>query len=121
MTYFYYEYPKCSTCKAAKKELLELGITFTAIDLKTSPPTSQQLKTWLDKSDMTLKAYFNTSGNSYRALGLKEKWPHLTEDEALTLLAADGMLIKRPLLIKGDQLLQVGYKTPYKDLGLVKD
>lgn len=118
MTYLYYEYPKCSTCKAAKKELLALGISFTAIDIKTSPPTVEQLKTWLDKTGIELKAYFNTSGNSYRSLGLKDKWQDLTEEEVLKLLAADGMLIKRPLLIRDDHLLQIGYKTPYSALGL---
>ena len=72
----------------------------------------------LDKSNLELKKFFNTSGNSYRALGLKDRFDQLTVDEALELLAADGMLIKRPILIKDGRVLQIGYRTPYADLGL---
>lgn len=118
MTYLYYEYPKCSTCKAAKKELTQLGVAFEAIDIKATPPTASQLKEWMAATGLELKKYFNTSGNSYRALGLKDRFDSLTVDDALDLLAADGMLIKRPLLIKDGKILQIGYKTPYSLLGL---
>ncbi|MFA9414284.1 Spx/MgsR family RNA polymerase-binding regulatory protein [Streptococcus sp. E29BA] len=118
MTYLYYEYPKCSTCKAAKKELNQLGVAFEAIDIKATPPTASQLKEWMAATGLELKKYFNTSGNSYRTLGLKDRFDSLTEEEALALLAADGMLIKRPLLIKDGKILQIGYKTPYEELGV---
>lgn len=117
MIYHYYEYPKCSTCRLAKKELVQLGVTFEAIDIKQTPPPADVIKSWL-ASGVPLKSLFNTSGNSYRQLGLKDKLQTLTEDDAIALLAADGMLIKRPLLVLGNQLLQVGYRTPYNDLRL---
>ena len=113
----FYEYPKCSTCRAAKAELKKLGLEFEAIDIKTTPPKAAQLKEWMDATGLELKKYFNTSGNSYRELGLKDKFADLTVDEALDLLANDGMLIKRPLLIKDGKILQIGYKTPYENLG----
>lgn len=114
----FYEYPKCSTCRAAKAELTKLGLEFEAIDIKTTPASADQLKAWMDATGLELKKYFNTSGNSYRELGLKDKFADLTVDEALNLLANDGMLIKRPLLIQDGKILQIGYKTPYKNLGL---
>lgn len=116
--YTFYEYPKCTTCKKAKKELDQLGVDYKAVDIKTNPPQVSLLKKWLEHSDFALKAFFNTSGNSYRALGLKDKFDTLTVDEALELLSQDGMLIKRPLLIKDDKVLQIGYRTPYEALQL---
>lgn len=113
----FYEYPKCSTCRAAKAELKKLGLEFEAIGIKTTPPKAAQLKEWMDATGLELKKYFNTSGNSYRELGLKDKFADLTVDEALDLLANDGMLIKRPLLIQDGKILQIGYKTPYENLG----
>lgn len=113
----FYEYPKCSTCRAAKAELKKLGLEFEAIDIKTTPPKAAQLKEWMDATGLELKKYFNTSGNSYRELGLKDRFADLTVDEALDLLANDGMLIKRPLLIQDGKILQIGYKTPYENLG----
>ncbi|MFC3927090.1 Spx/MgsR family RNA polymerase-binding regulatory protein [Streptococcus caprae] len=118
MSYIFYEYPKCTTCKKAKKELTELGVEFEAIDIKENPPSVAFLKDLLTASNVPLKSFFNTSGNSYRALGLKDKFDTLTIEEALELLAADGMLIKRPILIKDDKVLQVGYKTVYEALGV---
>lgn len=118
MTYIFYEYPKCSTCRAAKKELTELGLDFKPIDIKATPPAASDLKSWMEATGLELKSYFNTSGNSYRALGLKDKLAHLTVDEALDLLSNDGMLIKRPLLIKDGKILQIGYRTKYDELGL---
>lgn len=113
-----YEYPKCSTCRKAKAELTQLGLDFETVDIKETPPQPDQLKTWLNRSDLPLKAYFNTSGNSYRELGLKDRFDSLTVDEALSLLAQDGMLIKRPILVKDDQVLQIGYRSAYKNLNL---
>lgn len=116
--YTFYEYPKCTTCKKAKKELQDLGLAFEAIDIKNNPPQVDILRQLLEKSDMNLKQFFNTSGNSYRELGLKDKFDDLTVDEALALLSKDGMLIKRPILIDKDKVLQIGYRTPYADLHL---
>lgn len=114
----YYEYPKCSTCRTAKVELKSLGLEFEAIDIKATPPSADQLKSWMDATGLDLKKYFNTSGNSYRELGLKDKFDSLTVDQALELLANDGMLIKRPLLIQDGKILQIGYRTKYENLGL---
>lgn len=114
----YYEYPKCSTCRAAKSELQKLGVTFEAIDIKSTPPSAEELKVWMEATGLELKKYFNTSGNSYRQLGLKERFSSLSLDEALDLLANDGMLIKRPLLIKDGKIVQIGYRTKYENLGL---
>lgn len=113
----FYEYPKCSTCRDAKKELIGLGIEVESVDIKTNPPQIDILKGWL-ASGVELKKLFNASGNSYRALGLKDNLPTLSVDEALALLASDGMLIKRPVLVDGDKVLQIGYRTPYSELGL---
>ena len=114
----FYEYPKCSTCRAAKAELKKLGLEFEAIDIKAMPPSADQLKSWMDATGLELKKYFNTSGNSYRELGLKDKFDSLTVDQALDLLANDGMLIKRPLLIKDGKILQIGYRTRYEELSI---
>ncbi|BBA92253.1 arsenate reductase family protein [Streptococcus ruminantium] len=114
----FYEYPKCTTCRAAKAELKSLGLDFEAIDIKATPPSVDQLKTWMEATGLELKKYFNTSGNSYRQLGLKDRFGSLTLEEALSLLANDGMLIKRPLLIKDGKILQIGYRTKYENLGL---
>ncbi|MGQ7462807.1 arsenate reductase family protein [Streptococcus suis] len=114
----YYEYPKCSTCRVAKAELKSLGLEFEAIDIKATPPSADQLKDWMEATGLELKKYFNTSGNSYRELGLKDKFDSLTVDQALDLLANDGMLIKRPLLIQDGKILQIGYRTKYENLGL---
>lgn len=116
--YTFYEYPKCMTCQKAKKELLALGVEFEAIDIKKNPPQVELLGDLLANSSLDLKKLFNTSGNSYRALGLKDKFDDLSVEEALKLLAADGMLIKRPILIKDGKILQIGYRTPYMELGL---
>ena len=116
--YTFYEYPKCSTCRKAKAELNQLGLDVESINIKENPPSAQFLKELLAGSDLELKKFFNTSGQSYRSLGLKDKLPTLSLDEAVELLASDGMLIKRPILIKDGKVLQVGYRTPYQDLNL---
>ena len=112
------EYPKCSTCRKAKAELNQLGVDFEAVDIVQNTPSRDQLLNWIQNSDFELKAFFNTSGLKYRELGLKEKVPHLTAQEAADLLATDGMLIKRPLLVRDNQILQIGYRNAYEELGL---
>ena len=112
----FYEYPKCSTCRRAKEELEQLGLEYQSIDIKKNPPQADLIKELITASGLELKKFFNTSGQSYRALGLKDKIDQLSLDEAADLLAGDGMLIKRPLLIKDGKLLQVGYRTNYANL-----
>lgn len=114
----FYEYPKCSTCRKAKAELNQLGLEVESVNIKENPPSAQFLKELLEGTDLELKKFFNTSGQSYRSLGLKDKLPTLSQDEAVKLLSSDGMLIKRPILIKDGKVLQVGYRSPYKDLNL---
>ena len=102
-------YPKCSTCKKARKWLEENGIAFDERDIKEENPTRKELVKWHKQSGLPLRKFFNTSGMLYRELQLKDKLPQMTEDEMYDLLASDGMLVKRPLLIKDDAVL-VGFK-----------
>ena len=102
-------YPKCTTCQKARKWLEEKGLSFTLRDIKTENPTKEELKTWWQRSGLPLRKFFNTSGLQYKALGLKDQLPTMTEDEQLALLATDGMLVKRPLLIGKDFVL-VGFR-----------
>ncbi|MBE6029188.1 MAG: arsenate reductase family protein [Clostridiales bacterium] len=102
-------YPKCSTCKKARKWLEENGIAFDERDIKEENPTRKELVKWHKESGLPLRRFFNTSGMLYRELQLKDKLPNMTEDEMYDLLASDGMLVKRPLLIKDDAVL-VGFK-----------
>lgn len=92
-------YPKCSTCRKAEKYLQDHKIEYTKRDIKTDNPTAGELRSWQKNSGLPLKKFFNTSGLQYKALGLKDKLPQLNEEEQLQLLAADGMLVKRPLLL----------------------
>lgn len=92
-------YPKCSTCQKAKAWLDERGISYELRDIKTDNPTAEELTLWYRKSGLPLKKFFNTSGLQYKALGLKDKLPDMSEAEQLALLATDGMLVKRPLLV----------------------
>ena len=102
-------YPKCSTCKKAQKWLDERGAEYTLRDIKTDNPTAEELKTWWEKSGLPLKRFFNTSGNIYKEMKLKDKLPEMSEEEQLALLATDGMLVKRPILVGKDKVL-VGAK-----------
>ena len=102
-------YPKCSTCQKAKAWLQERGVAFDERDIKQDNPTEQELRAWHEKSGLPLKRFFNTSGLQYKALGLKNKRPAMTEDEQYALLATDGMLVKRPLLI-GEDFVLVGFR-----------
>ena len=104
------EYPPCSTCKKAKQWLQDRGIEFAARHIKEQNPTAAELSAWQEKSGLELKKFFNTSGLVYKSLGLKDKLPGLTRQEQLDLLAADGMLVKRPILVTDDAVL-VGFKA----------
>lgn len=106
----FYWYPKCSTCRNAKRWLEEHEIPFEAIDMVTTPPQSEQLLAWIQSSEAPLTRFFNTSGMKYRELQLKEKVPTMTAQDAADVLATDGMLIKRPLLVSGDRFLINGFK-----------
>lgn len=98
-------YAKCSTCKKALKWLDEQGVSYDLRDIKTENPTEAELREWHAKSGLPLKRFFNTSGLQYRALELKDRLPAMPESEQLKLLASDGMLVKRPLLVDGDTVL----------------
>ena len=102
-------YPKCSTCAKARKWLEEQEISFEERDIKTDNPTEAELRDWHRRSGLPLKKFFNTSGLLYKSMALKDKLPTMSEDEMLTLLATDGMLVKRPLLVGNDFVL-VGFK-----------
>ena len=108
-------YPKCTTCQKAKKWIDESGVSYELRDIKTNNPTFEELKEWHSKSGLPLKKFFNTSGLLYKSLELKNKIPQMTEEEMLSLLASDGMLVKRPLLV-GDDFVLVGFKeTDWKE------
>ncbi|PCH11455.1 Regulatory protein MgsR [Streptococcus parauberis] len=111
----FYEYPKCSTCQRAKKELKSLVDQFESVDIKSNPPVASVIKDWMESSDYTIKNFFNTSGNSYKEMGLKDTIDQLSVDEAADLLSKDGMLIKRPILVQNDKVLQIGARKPYDE------
>lgn len=102
-------YPRCSTCKKAQKWLDEHQLPYTVRDIKEDNPTLQELETWHQASGLPLKKFFNTSGLQYKALGLKDKLSAMSEAEQIALLATDGMLVKRPLLI-GDTFVLAGFR-----------
>ena len=102
-------YPKCSTCQKAKAWLEERSISYDLRDIKQNNPTVEELTAWYRKSGLPLKKFFNTSGLQYKALGLKEKLPAMSEAEQLALLATDGMLVKRPILVDGTRVI-TGFK-----------
>ena len=102
-------YPKCTTCQKAKKWLDDNKIEYELRDIKLDNPTLEELTEWYKNSGLPLKKFFNTSGLLYKSLELKDKLPTMTEEELLNLLATDGMLVKRPLLI-GQDFVLVGFK-----------
>ena len=102
-------YPQCTTCKKAKSFLDSNRIQYETRDIKEDNPSYDELKTWLVLSELPIRKFFNTSGQLYRSLSLKDKLPTMSEDECLKLLATDGMLVKRPLLI-GENTALVGFK-----------
>lgn len=99
------EYPKCSTCKKAKKYLEDNSVTFIDRNIVTNPPTKEELKEWIEKFSFPLDKLYNTSGMKYRELNLKEKRKTMSTEEQLELLSSDGMLIKRPILITKNSML----------------
>lgn len=104
------QYPKCSTCRKAKKWLEENNIEFEERHIIDDNPTYEELKEWYEKSDLTLNKFFNTSGMKYREMKLKDKRPDMSEDEQLKLLATDGMLVKRPVIV-GDDFVLTGFRV----------
>ena len=103
------EYPKCSTCRKAKKWLLDNNIEFTDRNIVEDAPTREELKKWIEESKKDIKNFFNTSGLKYKELNLKEKLINMTDEEKIKLLSSDGMLIKRPLVITENKIL-TGFK-----------
>ena len=103
------QYPPCSTCKKAKAWLDERGIEYTDRHIKEENPTLEELKEWHSRSGLPLKKFFNTSGLLYKSMGLKDRLPEMTGEEQLRLLASDGMLVKRPILVLQDKIL-VGFR-----------
>lgn len=102
-------YPKCSTCKKALAWLEDRGIQVQVRDIKEERPTAEELRQWHQLSGLPLKRFFNTSGLQYKTLGLKDKLPGMSEDEQIALLATDGMLVKRPLLV-GEDFVLTGFR-----------
>ncbi|MGN0530195.1 MAG: arsenate reductase family protein [Eubacterium sp.] len=102
------EYPKCSTCQKAKKWLDENGFQYQDRHIKEQNPTLEELKEWYEKSGLPLKRFFNTSGLLYKSMNLKDKLPSMSEEEQLALLASDGMLVKRPIIVC-DNLILTGF------------
>ena len=112
-------YPKCTTCQKARKWLDDNKIEYEFSDIKLDNPTLDELTEWYKKSGLPLKKFFNTSGLLYKSLDLKNKLPTMSENEMLKLLASDGMLVKRPLLV-GDDFVLVGFKDTEWSITLSK-
>lgn len=111
-------YPKCGTCKKAEKYLKEKGVEFNKRDIKEARPSLEELKAWYKMSGLPLKRFYNTSGNLYKEFGLKNKIPSMSEEEQLELLATDGMLVKRPIIVT-EKFVLVGFKeTEWSEKGL---
>ena len=109
MSVLFLEYPKCSTCKRAKAWLTENGVAFDDRHIVEDNPTAEELKEWWEKSGLPLKKFFNTSGLVYKEQNLKERLPDMSAEEQLALLATNGMLVKRPLVI-GEDFVLIGFK-----------
>lgn len=109
MSVLFIEYPKCTTCRKAKKYLQENNIEFIDRHIAEENPTKEELKNWFEKSNLPINKFFNTSGVLYREMGLKDKVKTASVDELLDILATNGMLVKRPIIVKGDTVL-VGFK-----------
>ena len=111
-------YDKCGTCKKAEKYLLDKGYTLEKRDIKGDKPSLEELTAWYKASGLPLKRFYNTSGKLYKELNLKDKIPTMSEEEQLELLASDGMLVKRPILVNGNDVL-IGFKlAEYEAKGL---
>ena len=103
------EYPKCSTCQRAKKFLDERGVSYTDRHIREENPAAEELDRWQQESGLPLKKWFNTSGQLYKGMGLKDKLLHMSREEQIALLASDGMLVKRPILV-GENFVLVGFR-----------
>ncbi len=104
-------YAKCTTCQKAKKWLAQEGIAYEERPIKEQPPTIEELRDWIGRSGLPIQKFFNTSGQVYRSLGLKDKLPDMSEEEQIALLASDGMLVKRPLLVTENRVFP-GFREP---------
>ena len=102
-------YPKCTTCQKARRWLDDKGLSYTERHIKEENPTAEELKDWQTRSGLPLRKFFNTSGLKYKELNLKDRLPAMSEEEQLALLATDGMLVKRPILV-GDGFVLVGFR-----------
>ena len=109
MSLTFYWYPKCGTCRKAKKWLDDHHLSYKEIHIVENPPSKEELKGFYQKSGLELKKFFNTSGQKYRELGIKDKMKSASDEELIDLLASDGMLIKRPILTDGEKVT-VGFK-----------
>ena len=109
-------YPKCTTCKKAKKYLDDNNIKYEERDIKVNNPTYEELKEWYKISNLPLKKFFNTSGNLYKELKLKDKLDNMSEEEQLKLLSSDGMLVKRPLIINKNLIIPGFKEEEYKKI-----
>lgn len=109
MKNIFIEYPKCSTCQKAKKWLVENNVEFQDRNITSDTPTEKELKEWINKSGLNLKKWFNTSGLKYKELNLKEKLLTMSDEEKIKLLASEGMLIKRPIMVS-DKGIFTGFK-----------
>jgi len=118
MALTYYGYPKCSTCRKAKKWLEDNNIAFEEAHIVENPPSREQLADLYSKSGFELKKFFNTSGRKYRELGLKDKLKSASDDELLNILASDGMLIKRPIITNGKKVTIGFNEEQYKEMWL---
>ena len=107
--YRFYWYPKCSTCKKAKAWLDAHHVDYQVIDMIASPPSEEMITDWLEHNESPLRRLFNTSGMKYREMGLKDQVADFSINEASRILSSDGMLIKRPLIVKGKQLVAIGF------------
>lgn len=110
------EYPKCTTCKKAKKWLDDHQLTYTDRHIKEERPTIEELKEWHKRSGLPLKRFFNTSGNLYKELGLKDRLPEMSEEEQYALLATDGMLVKRPIIVTEEKVFTGFKEEVWKEL-----
>ena len=110
------QYPPCSTCQKAKRWLDERGVTYTNRHIKEQNPSYEELKAWYETSGLPLKKFFNTSGLLYKSMNLKDRLPAMTEEEQLRLLATDGMLVKRPVLVTEKGILTGFKEADWDDL-----
>ena len=109
MERIFLQYPKCTTCKKAKKFLEDNNVSFEDRHIVENNPTEAELTEWISRSGLEIKKFFNTSGLKYKELSLKDKLPEMSDEEKIKLLASDGMLVKRPLVVEDDRVL-VGFK-----------